>query len=30
MDMTLNNPCWGKMIAPWLKKPEAEVLKEAA
>jgi nitrogenase molybdenum-iron protein alpha chain len=20
MDMTLNNPCWGKMQAPWLKK----------
>jgi nitrogenase molybdenum-iron protein alpha chain len=30
MDMTINNPCWGKMIAPWLKKPETEVLKEAA
>jgi nitrogenase molybdenum-iron protein alpha chain len=30
MDMTINNPCWGKMIAPWKKKPEPEVLKEAA
>ncbi|MGC2165279.1 MAG: nitrogenase molybdenum-iron protein alpha chain [Gallionella sp.] len=31
MDMTINNPCWGKMIAPWLKKPvETEALKEAA
>jgi nitrogenase molybdenum-iron protein alpha chain len=25
MDMTINNPCWKKMEAPWLKKPEAEV-----
>ena len=30
MDMTLNNPCWGKMQAPWLKKSEAEVEKKAA
>ena len=30
MDMTLNNPCWGKMQAPWLKKEEAEVEKVAA
>ena len=30
MDMTLNNPCWGKMTAPWLKKPEAEEAKKAA
>jgi nitrogenase molybdenum-iron protein alpha chain len=30
MDMTLNNPCWGKMQAPWLKKSEPEALKEAA
>ncbi len=30
MDMTINNPCWGKMIAPWLKKPsETEALKAA-
>jgi len=30
MDMTINNPCWGKMIAPWLKPAEAEALKVAA
>jgi nitrogenase molybdenum-iron protein alpha chain len=30
MDMTLNNPCWGKMQAPWLKKAEAEVEKKVA
>lgn len=30
MDMTINNPCWGKMIAPWLKPAEAETLKAAA
>jgi nitrogenase molybdenum-iron protein alpha chain len=30
MDMTLNNPCWGKMVAPWLKKAEPEVEKKAA
>ena len=30
MDMTLNNPCWGKMIAPWLKPAEPEALKAAA
>jgi len=29
MDMTINNPCWGKMIAPWLKPVEAEALKAA-
>jgi hypothetical protein len=23
--MTINNPCWKKLEAPWLKKPEAEV-----
>jgi nitrogenase molybdenum-iron protein alpha chain len=28
MDMTINNPCWGKMVAPWLK--PAEELKAAA
>ena len=30
MDMTLNNPCWGKMIAPWLKKEVPEAEKKAA
>jgi len=30
MDMTLNNPCWGKITAPWLKKPEVEVEQKAA
>ena len=31
MDMTLNNPCWKKLQAPWLKKPEAaEALAKAA
>ncbi len=30
MDMTINNPCWGKMIAPWLKPVEAEALKAVA
>jgi len=30
MDMTLNNPCWGKMKAPWLDKPESEEEKKAA
>ncbi len=30
MDLTLNNPCWGKMVAPWLKKTEPEALKAAA
>jgi nitrogenase molybdenum-iron protein alpha chain len=30
MDMTLNNPCWGKMQAPWLKKAEPEEAKKAA
>ncbi|MDO8206669.1 MAG: nitrogenase molybdenum-iron protein alpha chain [Gallionella sp.] len=30
MDMTINNPCWGKMIAPWLKPAEPEALKAAA
>jgi nitrogenase molybdenum-iron protein alpha chain len=30
MDMTLNNPCWSKITAPWLKKAEPEALKEAA
>ncbi|MEW6765243.1 MAG: nitrogenase molybdenum-iron protein alpha chain [Pseudomonadota bacterium] len=25
MDMTLNNPCWGKLTPPWAKKPEGEV-----
>jgi nitrogenase molybdenum-iron protein alpha chain len=30
MDMTINNPCWGKMIAPWLKPAESEALKAAA
>ncbi|PIX55303.1 MAG: nitrogenase molybdenum-iron protein alpha chain [Zetaproteobacteria bacterium CG_4_9_14_3_um_filter_54_145] len=29
MDMTLNNPCWGKIIAPW-KATESEEMKEAA
>jgi len=29
MDMTLNNPCWGKMAAPWVKK-EGEVETKAA
>ena len=24
MDMTVNNPCWKMLKAPWLKKPEAE------
>jgi nitrogenase molybdenum-iron protein alpha chain len=30
MDMTLNNPCWGKMQAPWLKKADSETEKKAA
>jgi nitrogenase molybdenum-iron protein alpha chain len=30
MDMTLNNPCWSKMTAPWLKKEEAVAEKAAA
>jgi nitrogenase molybdenum-iron protein alpha chain len=30
MDMTLNNPCWSKITAPWLKKAEPEVVKAAA
>ncbi len=30
MDMTLNNPCWGKMQAPWLNKEEPAAEKEAA
>jgi len=30
MDMTLNNPCWGKMQAPWLKKDEPDAEKAAA
>jgi nitrogenase molybdenum-iron protein alpha chain len=29
MDMTLNNPCWSKMTAPWLKQEE-EVAEKAA
>lgn len=29
MDMTVNNPCWTKLKAPWVK-PEAEALKKAA
>ncbi len=30
MDMTLNNPCWSKMQAPWLKKEEPVAEKAAA
>ncbi len=31
MDMTLNNPCWGKMYAPWAKAKEStEALKASA
>jgi nitrogenase molybdenum-iron protein alpha chain len=30
MDMTLNNPCWSKMTAPWLKKDESVAEKAAA
>jgi nitrogenase molybdenum-iron protein alpha chain len=30
MDMTLNNPCWSKMQAPWLKKDEPVAEKAAA
>jgi nitrogenase molybdenum-iron protein alpha chain len=30
MDMTLNNPCWAKIKAPWLKKEEPEAVKAAA
>jgi nitrogenase molybdenum-iron protein alpha chain len=30
MDMTLNNPCWSKMQAPWLKKDEPVAEKVAA
>ncbi len=30
MDMTLNNPCWSKITAPWLKKAEPEAVKAAA
>ena len=30
MDMTLNNPCWGKMVAPWLKKDVPVEEKKAA
>ena len=30
MDMTLNNPCWGKMTAPWLKEAEPVAEKAAA
>ncbi len=30
MDMTINNPCWNKMVPPWLKKAEADVEKKAA
>jgi nitrogenase molybdenum-iron protein alpha chain len=29
MDMTLNNPCWDKLTAPW-KKSEEESLAETA
>ena len=30
MDMTLNNPCWSKLTAPWLKKEEPVAEKAAA
>lgn len=30
MDMTINNPCWSKMTAPWLKKAEPEAEQKAA
>ncbi len=30
MDMTLNNPCWSKLTAPWLKKDEPVAEKAAA
>ena len=30
MDMTLNNPCWSKLTAPWLKKDEPVAEKVAA
>ncbi len=30
MDMTLNNPCWGKLTPPWAKKPESSSEVEAA
>jgi nitrogenase molybdenum-iron protein alpha chain len=30
MDMTINNPCWNKMVPPWLKKAEPEAEKKAA
>ncbi len=30
MDMTLNNPCWSKLTAPWLKKDESVAEKAAA
>ena len=30
MDMTVNNPCWTKMQAPWLKKSEPEAVQAAA
>lgn len=30
MDMTLNNPCWGKQTPPWKKSAEADEVKAAA
>jgi len=30
MDMTLNNPCWGKQTPPWKKAAEPEAVKAAA
>ena len=31
MDMTLNNPCWGKLVPPWKKQEEpAEAIQQAA
>ncbi|MEW6678549.1 MAG: nitrogenase molybdenum-iron protein alpha chain [Pseudomonadota bacterium] len=30
MDMTLNNPCWGKLVPPWKKVEEAQELAKAA
>jgi nitrogenase molybdenum-iron protein alpha chain len=30
MDMTLNNPCWGKLTPPWLKPVESEEVEQQA
>ena len=30
MDMTINNPCWGKLKAPWIKDEATEAVPLAA